>query len=336
MVQIEGSTYSSILKKATSLLFDRGREVAPRGMHTREMQGITMVLASPLHRYPRLEGRNANIFALIAETIWVMAGRNDLPFIQAYLPRMAAFSDDGERLSGGYGPRIRNWRGIDQLHAVVGTLRADPSSRRAVISLFDPLVDHDQAKKDIPCTNLLHFTTQGGRLHLNAFSRSMDIMWGSAINFFEWTTIQEAVARWLALPIGGYTHSVGSLHIYDEFIARARRFIAAPEPVALPITPFDVPLDKLDASCDEYFRVEALFRGGTLDVQPKAITSGWMAEAIEFSRAFWVATLVKDYRAAEAIIRGLPLSEGAAMALDQIAFMERAHAKAAGSRTSHA
>lgn len=336
MLSIEGASYSSILKQAMSHLMQDGCKVEPRGRPTRELQNVTLTLTDPSQRYPRLRGRNANIFALIAETIWVISGRHDLRFIQAYLPRMADFSDDGLTLSGGYGPRIRNWSGVDQLRAVVETLRADPSSRRAVVALFDPARDHDQSKKDIPCCNVLHFTTSEGRLHLSVFSRSMDIMWGSAINFYEWTTLQESVAFWLGMPVGEYCHSVGSLHIYDEFLKRGERLLSEQLPARLPTTSFDISLEALDPSLAEYLRVEDLFRSGTLDEIFVGSESQWMVEAVGLTRAYWVAKHAKDYRAAESIIERLPLTEACAMALDQIAFMERAHVKAASSRPFNA
>jgi thymidylate synthase len=58
-----------------------------------------------------LPGRNNNVFAQLAETAWVLAGRNDLAFLGHYLPRVADFSDDGRTWRGAYGPRIRRWGG---------------------------------------------------------------------------------------------------------------------------------------------------------------------------------------------------------------------------------
>lgn len=335
MIVLEGCTYASILKQATSLLVSRGHQVAPRGLLTRELQQVAMTLTDPTQRHPRLRGRNANIFALIAETIWVLSGRDDLRFIKAYLPRMAGFSDDDRVLSGGYGPRIRSWQGIDQLRAVVETLNCDPNSRRAVVALFDPVRDHDQTKKDIPCCSVLHFTVEDGHLHLTVYSRSMDIMWGSAINFFEWTILQEAVTLWLNVQIGHYSHFVGSLHIYEEFIGRARGFEREDEDEALPVTPFDIAFDALDDACSAYFSAESSFREGLLD-RPAPTNSLWMTEAIELTRAFWTAKLSNDYRTAERMVKSLPVSEWSVMAMEQIAFMERAYAKSLDSRAPHA
>ncbi len=97
---IEADGYLAALKTSLSALASDGHATAPRGRGTREIQHVVLSLRSPRRRFPRIRHRNANVFALFAETLWVLAGRDDLAFIQGYLPRMADYSDDGVRLSG--------------------------------------------------------------------------------------------------------------------------------------------------------------------------------------------------------------------------------------------
>lgn len=318
-----GPSYPSILKQALAALLSDGTPVSPRGRPTREIQHVGFSLADPLRRFPRIPHRNANIFALVAETLWVFAGRNDLAFIQEYLPRMTSFSDDGVTLSGAYGPRLRDYSGVDQLHAAIATLLEDGSSRRAAISLFDPALHHDQSKKDIPCCTSLHFTQQDHRLNLCVYSRSMDIMWGSAINFFEWTLLQEAAALWLNLSLGTYTHVVGSLHVYEEFLPRAEKLVRAPEARQLPVTQFDLPLHALDGALADFFRAEARLRSGLLNDSPRQCPSAWLLEAQILLRAYWIGKLTRQFSYAKSLVRSLPQTESSDMALAQLDFMAR-------------
>ena len=122
-----------------------------------------ITLTEPWDRYPRLGLRKASLPAQIAETMWILAGRNDVEWLSYYLPRAAEFSDDGETWRGGYGPRLRRFGAplaegilhLDQLDAVVRELRAHPTSRRAVLSIYDPLMDtrreNEEPWKDVPC-----------------------------------------------------------------------------------------------------------------------------------------------------------------------------------------
>ena len=52
--------------------------------------------------------------------------------------------------------------------------------------------------------------------------RSNDAYIGLAHDVFAFTFMQEIVARDVGLDLGTYTHSVGSLHLYDQDERRAR------------------------------------------------------------------------------------------------------------------
>ena len=123
-----------------------GRRVISRGSVTREIGPIQFSIYHSRQRCLLLPYRNNNIFSSIAEAMWVIGGRNDVEFLRNYLPRAADFSDDGLTWRAGYGPRIRDWDGIDQLDEVRRILLAEPTSRRAVIAIFDPDRDFVQSK----------------------------------------------------------------------------------------------------------------------------------------------------------------------------------------------
>src|SRR5690606_36637114 len=113
---------------------------------TREIIARHTRLDRPLERYLFVPGRNNDVFAQVAETMWVLAGRDDIAWLERYLPRAPQFSDDGATWRAAYGPRLRNWNGRDQIDEVRRLLSEDRSSRRAVTSLFDPARDFIQSK----------------------------------------------------------------------------------------------------------------------------------------------------------------------------------------------
>jgi thymidylate synthase len=196
-----------------------GTTIAVRGSETVELRSELIEITNPTERCIVLPGRRNNIFATIAESIWVLTGRNDIAFLDGYLKRAGEFSDDGVTWRAGYGPRLRDWNGTDQIAAVLNILKEAPDSRRAVITLFDPDRDFTESK-DIPCNNWLHFLVRGGRLHLNIVARSTDLVWGfSAINAFEWSVLQEMMAHWLGLEVGDFKFFTSSLHLYERHYA---------------------------------------------------------------------------------------------------------------------
>lgn len=90
------------------MLSQQGEMVMSRGGNTKELTSVSISVSNPTERVLILPYRNNNIFATIAETLWVMSGRNDIEFLSFYLPRAIEFSDDGKAWRAGYGPRIRN------------------------------------------------------------------------------------------------------------------------------------------------------------------------------------------------------------------------------------
>lgn len=92
---------------ARSLL--RARKVGSRNGETRECLMVHLSLARPLERVVVNDARKCSVPAQIAETAWVLAGRNDVEWLSHYLPRAKEFSDDGKVWRGGYGPRLRDW-----------------------------------------------------------------------------------------------------------------------------------------------------------------------------------------------------------------------------------
>lgn len=257
MYFITAKNYREALFRSLEFIKDYGVSCAPRGLPTSELEDVVIHVKNPKDRIPLVKGRRANIFALLAEVVWVLSGRNDLDFIGYYLRRIHEFSDDGIVLHGAYGPRLRNWQGVDQIFSVYHLLKNMPSTRRAAIVLFDPTRDFDSNRKDIPCNNWLHFTIRNKKLNLRVASRSMDVIWGSTLNFFEWTILQELLASWLDVSVGTYTHFIGSLHLYYNFLKRATEILSAPldlryyKQIAI-----DIPVEKFDVELEQFAKLE--------------------------------------------------------------------------------
>jgi len=182
--------------------------VSPRDLGTREILNVAVTFENIYKPLVTNPFRKLNYAFAFAEVGWVASGRSDLAYLIPFNRRMAEFSDDGETLSGAYGPRIK-----DQLEYVYDTLRKDPDSRQAVITIWKP---SPQPSKDIPCTVMLHFIIRGGKLHLTTYMRSNDIWLGFPYDIFTFTSILRQAAFTLKQKSGTYTHIVGSMHLYDH------------------------------------------------------------------------------------------------------------------------
>lgn len=167
--------------------------------------------------------RDANPFFHLIEALAMMVDFNSVELFKYYAKNMANFTDNGETYNAFYGTRSRKFKStnittMDQLRWVIGVLMADPSSRQALVQIWDPTLDLGQVTKDKACNLCLLFEIdQGtGRLNMTTFNRSNDAIWGgvTGANMVHLPMFQQYVAAALSLEIGVWHHSSANLHVY--------------------------------------------------------------------------------------------------------------------------
>ncbi len=270
MYTSQSTDINALFIKALAHLMKYGNAVEVRELKTKELHPALLSLSVPRKRVLAIPARKNNVFATVAEYVWIMAGRNDLDFLSFYLSNAGNYSDDGKTWRAGYGPRLRFWQKrdgtfVDQLAEVERILKEDIYSRRAVMVLFDPDLDFVHQSKDYPCTNWLHFLYRNGALDLKVTMRSNDILFGmSQTNIPVFSLILETMADFLGVKPGNYYHDADSLHIYENMYERADQILSSPSDFSLynyvePLpTAFTLPTYWHDL--ERLFTLEALFR----------------------------------------------------------------------------
>jgi thymidylate synthase len=231
----EGRSLSEVTYRILVKLNSLDKIQSSRAGETRELSPHQFHLFPGLYGEPDattiLAGRGNNPFATVAETLWVYAGRNDIDTLGKWLPRAKDYSDDGKSWSSGYGPRLRSYgrARVDQVETILRRLAKKPDSRQAVITLWDPEADGvKENSKDYVCNILVHFLVRDGGLNLYVTTRSNDIIYGVAINVFEWCFLGRYVAGQLGLPFRHYYQTGSSLHLYDWKSGTAQRITRHP------------------------------------------------------------------------------------------------------------
>lgn len=258
---------TSAFQKCLDEIFKNGQYVTVRGNETKELSPCSFIIEDPLSRVYIIPNRRNNIFSTIAETLWVIGGRNDIKYLSYYLPRSEEFSDDGLVWRAGYGPRLRNWKGVDQFKEIVNLINSDPNTRRAVMSIFDPASDFINSR-DIPCNNWLHFLVRNNKLDMSIAVRSCDIMWGfTGINTFEWSVIQELISFWTGYEVGKMSFFIGSFHLYERHFKRAEAIINSSKRKVLYdfgyLSPkFQTNFNDFDIQMSKCFELEEAIRSG--------------------------------------------------------------------------
>lgn len=266
------------------LLGTTDRNVGSRGP-TLEMLGTALRLTKPRARLSRSENRGKP-FSALGELLWYLAGSNTLEFIRPYVRAYEEDATDGV-IHGAYGPRLLAMRGkVDQLSNVARLLTEKPSSRRAVIQLFDA-EDLEADHKEIPCTTTLQFHLRNGHLHMSVTMRSNDAYLGLPHDVFCFTMIQEMMARRLGAELGEYYHYAGSMHIYEEHLQEARAYDKEGHHriVEMPVMPLGNPFPAIRRILD----AESRIRAGEAVVADKEVDEPYWADIIRLIQVFWAA-----------------------------------------------
>lgn len=172
-----------------------------------------------------LEGRGFNpVFALV-ETAWLISGREDLAPLSSVLAHYEQYSDDGQKLNGAYGFRLRSYFGVDQIDKAIESLRKFPSSRRVTLSLYS-VSDLGSPSKDIPCNTQVMLRIEAGRLAMTVINRSNDLWLGVPYNWFAFRGLQQQIAVELEMPIGVQRHISTCMHLYERDFEKARHVVA--------------------------------------------------------------------------------------------------------------
>jgi len=204
--------------------------VAPRGSRTIECpERVTTVYSEPWNRVVFSAARDANPFFHLMESMWILSGRRDVPWLAQFNARIADYSDDGQVFHAAYGYRLRHQQKFDQIEAVISLLKGEPDTRRAVLQIWDADLDlnlapdtspdehysKQLAHKDIPCNDIVCFKIRNGRLRMTVYNRSNDMIWGAyGANAVQFSFLQEYIAANVGCYIGSYAQVSDSYHVY--------------------------------------------------------------------------------------------------------------------------
>lgn len=146
----------------------------------------------------------------------------------------------------------------DQISNVIRLLKEKPSSKRAVVQIFDA-ADIAAPHAEVPCTCTLQFMIRDARLHALTYMRSNDAFLGLPHDVFAFTMLQELLARSIGVEVGGYKHVAGSLHLYEEHEGAAQQYlregIQARIGVAMPAMPSGDPWPSIQVLLETEARI---------------------------------------------------------------------------------
>jgi thymidylate synthase len=193
-----------------------GKEAAPRGMKTREIEDAVIRIDDVYNTLPLGVGRGTVTGIGAVEACQLLGGVSNPKLVIEVGPQFKNYAEDNGIFHGAYGLRTQ-----DQYGPIIERLKNDPDSRQAVVTIWNPELDLLPSKRDYPCTILHQFRIRDNKLNMSVYMRSNDVWLGAAYDFFQFTRVQIAMASVLGIEPGRYVHHVGSLHIYEQHYASA-------------------------------------------------------------------------------------------------------------------
>jgi thymidylate synthase len=176
--------------------------------------------------FPLVTTKKTHMRSILHELLWFLSGDTNIRYLKENKVSIwDEWADKDGELGPVYGHQWRSWPSpkgpIDQISQVVAQIRSKPSSRRHIVSAWNP-AEVDQMALP-PCHALFQFYVHSdGRLSCQLYQRSADSFLGVPFNIASYALLTMMVAQVCGLKPGEFIHSFGDLHLYLNHLDQAR------------------------------------------------------------------------------------------------------------------
>lgn len=235
---------------------DLMRQVRTRGVERQDRTGTgTRSIFGAQMRFdladgfPLLTTKRLHLKSIIHELLWFLKGDTNIAYLNENgVSIWNEWADNDGDLGPVYGYQWRSWPTsdgghIDQITNLIDQIRANPDSRRLIVSAWNVADVGDMALP--PCHCLFQFYVAEGRLSCQLYQRSADIFLGVPFNIASYALLTLMVAQVSGLEPGEFVHTFGDTHLYLNHIEQADE--------QLQRTPYPLPQMTLNAEVDDIF-----------------------------------------------------------------------------------
>jgi thymidylate synthase len=175
--------------------------------------------------FPLVTTKKLHVRSIIHELLWFLKGDTNIAYLHDHAVTIwDEWADESGDLGPVYGKQWRRWRAadgreIDQLSLIVDQLKADPDSRRLVVSAWNVSELDEMAL--LPCHALFQFYVAGARLSCQMYQRSADALLGVPFNIASYALLTHMVAQQCDLGVGDFIWTGGDCHLYLNHLDQA-------------------------------------------------------------------------------------------------------------------
>lgn len=176
--------------------------------------------------FPRITTKFVAMKAVKGELLWFLRGDTNVRWLQERgITIWDEWADAAGELGPVYGHQWRSWQGADgatydQIAQLVADLRANPDSRRIIVSAWNVGALQDMALA--PCHAFFQCYVADGKLSLQIYQRSADLFLGVPFNIASYALLVHMLAQQTGLQPGELVWTGGDCHIYLNHLEQVR------------------------------------------------------------------------------------------------------------------
>ncbi len=178
--------------------------------------------------FPCLTTKKLHLRSIIYELLWFLKGDTNTGYLNENKVRIwNEWADENGDLGRVYGAQWTDWKtpeggSINQIEQVIEQIKNNPTSRRLMVSAWNPGELHLMALP--PCHSLFQFyvNTERGELSCQLYQRSADLFLGVPFNIASYALLTMMVAQVCDLKPGEFIHTFGDLHLYKNHIEQTK------------------------------------------------------------------------------------------------------------------
>ncbi|HCR31684.1 MAG TPA: thymidylate synthase [Opitutae bacterium] len=202
--------------------------------------------------FPCLTTKKLHLRSIIHELLWFLNGDTNIKYLnENRVTIWDEWADEKGDLGRVYGAQWTDWKtpeggSINQIEQVIEQIKNNPTSRRLMVSAWNPGELHLMALP--PCHSLFQFyvNTERGELSCQLYQRSADLFLGVPFNIASYALLTMMVAQVCDLKPGDFVHTFGDLHLYTNHIDQAKLQLTR-EPRELPSMRINPDVKTIDA-----------------------------------------------------------------------------------------
>ena len=178
--------------------------------------------------FPLVTTKKLHLRSIIYELIWFINGVTNINYLNDNgVSIWDEWADKKGDLGPIYGAQWRNWNndGVDQLKDVISSLKENPSSRRMIVTAWNPNIIPNTTKtfsENVkegkaalpPCHAFFQFYVADNKLSCQMYQRSADVFLGVPFNIASYALLTFMIAQVCELEVGEFVHTLGDAHIY--------------------------------------------------------------------------------------------------------------------------